>query len=83
MAPVPSQATNTYRSEARKLLTAHLEKHWPSQAELARALKVSPRTVSHWLAGRLQPDLQTAIRIQLVTEKKGKPVVRCLDWREG
>jgi hypothetical protein len=79
---VTLQPTDTYRSKARKLLRAHIAAHWESQAAFAREIDASEHTVSHYLTGRRKPDLDSAIRIELLTEKTGEPIVRCVDWRE-
>jgi hypothetical protein len=77
------QPANRYRSKARKLLRAHIVAHWESQAAFAREIDASEHTVSHYLSGRRKPDLDSAIRIELVTTAAGEPIVRCVDWREG
>ena len=43
---------------------------------------MTPLVLSHFLTGRLMPKLGNAIAIELLTEKKGKPIVRCRDWVE-
>ena len=69
-------------NEARDLLAEHIENHWRSQGELAEALGITEQTLSHILLGRVRPTLENAIEIELLTKNTGKPLVRCIDWRD-
>lgn len=66
-------------SKAMILLRKHIRSHYENQKDFAEALGVSPVQLSVWLAGKLMPSLEIAVRIEALTELKGD-AVRCKDW---
>jgi hypothetical protein len=84
LSEMPEKPKGTYKSKAILLLSQHILLHWDGkQKHFAEAIGVDERYMSRWMRGRSRPQLGAAVKIELLTEQTGEPVVRCRNWFEA